>query len=74
MRPIGVKRQIHNVFGGKALNRGMKFGAKALGYIGDMAPAAMIIAPEAAPVLEAAKAASIGLDSLRKTRQAIKYR
>lgn len=73
MRPIGVKRPVHNVFGGKTLNRGLKFGAKSLGYIGDMAVPAAFLAPAAVPALEAAKAASVGLDVIRKGRQAIKY-
>jgi hypothetical protein len=66
MRPLGVKRAIHNVFGSKAVNRGMKFGAKALGYVGDLALPASIVAPEVAPVLEAAKIASIGLNMARR--------
>lgn len=73
MRPLGVKRPVHNVFGGKALNRGLKMGAKSLGYIGDMAIPAAFLAPAAVPALEAAKAASVGLDVIRKGRQAIKY-
>jgi len=73
MRPIGAKKAVRNVFGGKNVNRGLKFGAKALGYIGDMALPAAFIAPEAVPVLEAAKAASVGLDIIRKGRQAAKY-
>ena len=74
MKPLGVKRPIYNVFGGKNLNRGLKFGSKALGYIGDAAIPAAFLAPAAVPVLEAAKAASVGLDIARKGRQAIKYR
>lgn len=74
MKPIGVKRPIHNVFGGKSVNRGLKFGAKALGYIGDLTPIAMAVAPEVAPVLESAKLASIGLNSLQKGRQLMKHR
>ena len=74
MKPLGVKRPIYNVFGGKNLNRGLKFGAKALGYVGDAALGAAFLAPAAVPVLEAAKATSIGLDMIRKGRQAIKYR
>lgn len=73
MKPIGVKRPIHNVFGGKNVNRGLKFGAKALGYVGDLAIPAAFLAPAAAPALEAAKAASVGLDIIRKGRQAVKY-
>lgn len=66
MRPLGVKKAVHNVFGSKVVNRGMKFGAKALGYIGDMALPASILAPEVAPALEAAKLASIGLGMARR--------
>ena len=73
MRPIGTKRAIRNVFGGKALNRGLKFGSKALGYVGDMALPAAFIAPAAVPVLEAAKAMSVGMDIARKGRLAVKY-
>ena len=74
MRPLGVKKATHNVFGGKALNRGLKFGAKALGYLGDLTPVAMAVAPAAAPALEAAKLASIGLSTIQKGRQLIKHR
>jgi len=70
---MGVKKVARNVFGGKALNRGLKFGAKALGYIGDLTPIAMAVAPEAAPVLEAAKLASLGLSTLQKGRQLVKH-
>ena len=73
MKPIGTKRAVHNVFGGKNVNRGLKFGAKALGYIGDMAIPAAFLAPAAVPALEAAKAASVGMDIVRKGRQAVKY-
>ena len=73
MKPIGAKRAVHNVFGGKNVNRGLKFGAKALGYIGDMAIPAAFLAPAAVPALEAAKAASVGMDIVRKGRQAVKY-
>lgn len=74
MRPIGVKKASHNIFGGKNVNRGLKFGAKALGYIGDLTPVAMAIAPEVAPALEAAKLASISLGTAQKLRQSIKHR
>jgi hypothetical protein len=73
-RPLGVKKATHNVFGGKALNRGLKFGAKSLGYLGDLTPVAMAVAPEVAPVLEAAKLASLSLGTIQKGRQAIKHR
>lgn len=74
VRPIGVKKATHNVFGGKNLNRGLKIGAKALGYVGDLALPASLIAPYAVPALEAAKAASITLDIAQKGRQMIKNR
>ncbi len=74
MRPMGAKKATRNIFGGKALNRGLKFGAKALGYLGDLTPVAMAVAPEAAPVLEAAKLASISLGTIQKGRQLIKNR
>ncbi len=72
MRPIGVKKATRNVFGGKALNRGLKMGAKALGYVGDLALPAAFLAPAAVPVLEAAKAASVTMDVAQKVRQNIK--
>ncbi len=62
------------VFGGKMVNRGLKFGAKALGYLGDLTPVAMAVAPTLAPALEAAKLASIGLSTVQKGRQLIKNR
>lgn len=65
MRPLGVKKAVRNVFGSKFVNRGLKMGAKSLGYIGDMALPASILAPEIAPVLESAKLASIGLNLAR---------
>lgn len=74
MKPIGTKTPYRNFLGGKNVNRGLKFGAKALGYIGDLAPVAMAVAPAAAPALEAAKLASIGLSVAQKGRQMIKYR
>jgi len=74
MKPIGTKTPFKNIFGGKNVNRGLKFGAKALGYIGDLAPVAMAVAPVAAPALEAAKLASIGLSVAQKGRQMIKHR
>lgn len=66
IRPLGVKKATRNIFGGKALNRGMKIGAKALGYVGDLALPAALVAPEFAPALEAAKVASIGLNMARR--------
>lgn len=66
MRPLGVKKPFRNVFGSKSVNRGLKFGAKALGYLGDMALPASLIAPEIAPALETAKLASFGLNLARR--------
>lgn len=66
MRPLGAKKATRNIFGSKSLNRGMKLGAKALGYVGDLALPASLIAPEFAPALEAAKVASIGLNMARR--------
>ena len=66
MKPLGVKTAVRNIFGSKAVNRGMKFGVKALGYVGDMALPASVLAPEIAPALETAKIASIGLNLARK--------
>lgn len=65
MRPLGVKKAVRNVFGSKLVNRGIKMGAKSLGYVGDLALPASFLAPEVAPVLEAAKIASIGLNMAR---------
>lgn len=65
MRPLGVKKASHNIFGSKSVNRGIKIGAKALGYVGDMAPVAGIMGSPIAPVLEAAKIASVGLGMSR---------
>jgi hypothetical protein len=72
MRPVGVKGVRFNFLGGKNVNRGLKFGAKALGYIGDLTPVAMAVAPAAAPALEAAKMASVALGVAQKGRQMIK--
>jgi len=74
MKPIGTKSIFKNMLGGKRVNQGLKFGAKALGYVGDLAPVAMVAAPALAPALEAAKLASIGLGVAQKGRQMIKHR
>lgn len=66
MRPLGVKKATRNIFGSKAVNRGMKMGVKALGYVGDLALPASVLAPEVAPALEAAKVASFGLNLARR--------
>ena len=74
MKPLGTKLNTKNFLGGKRVNQALKFGAKALGYVGDLAPVAMAVAPAAAPALEAAKLASIGLSVAQKGRQMIKNR
>ncbi len=76
MKPIGVKNPYKNFLGGKTVNRGLKFGAKALGYIGDLTPVAATIPglQVAVPALEAAKIASIGLNVAQKGRQMIKHK
>lgn len=66
MRPLGVKKATRNIFGSKSFNRGMKMGVKALGYVGDMALPASVVAPEMAPALETAKLASFGLNLVRR--------
>jgi hypothetical protein len=71
---LGAKHGLKNYIGGKRVNQAMKFGAKALGAVGDLAPIAMALAPAAAPALEAAKLASIGLGVMQKGRQMIKHR
>lgn len=73
MKPVGVKAPFKNMLGGKRVNQALKFGSKALGYLGDLAPVAMAVAPAAAPALEAAKLASIGLKVAQKGRQMIKH-
>ncbi len=76
MKPIGTKNPYKNFIGGKNVNRGLRFGAKALGYIGDLTPVAAAIPglQAAVPALEAAKLASIGLGVAQKGRQLIKHR
>lgn len=74
MNPVGTKNPFKNLIGGKRVNQGLKFGAKALGYVGDLAPVAAAVAPIAAPALEAAKIASIALGVAQKGRQMIKHR
>lgn len=74
MRPLGVKNVNHRFLGGKVVNRGLKMGAKGLGYIGDLTPLSMAFAPEIAPVLETAKLASVGLNALQKGRMMAKHR
>lgn len=74
MKRVGTKAPFKNFLGGKRVNQALKFGSKALGLVGDLAPVAMAAAPMAAPALEAAKLASIGLGVAQKTRQMIKHR
>lgn len=74
MKPIAVKSPAKNVIGGKRLNQTLKMGAKALGYVGDLALPAMFVAPQLAPALEAAKAGSLALSGLQKARQIAKYK
>jgi hypothetical protein len=54
------------------MNQGLKFGTKALGYMGDLAPVAAVIQPELFPVLETAKLASYGMNALQKAKQMAK--
>lgn len=74
MKPIGTKASYKKFLGGKRVNQALKFGSKALGYVGDLAPVAAAVAPIAAPALEAAKLASIALGVAQKGRQMIKHR
>lgn len=74
MKPVGTKSPHKNVIGGKRLNQTLKMGAKALGYVGDMALPSMFIAPQLTPALEAAKAGSLALSGLQKARQIAKYK
>lgn len=71
---LGAKHGLKNFIGGKRVNQALKFGAKALGAVGDLAPVAMSFAPATAPALEMAKMASVGLGVLQKGRQMIKHR
>jgi hypothetical protein len=71
---LGAKHGLKNYIGGKRVNQALKFGSKALGLLGDLTPVAMAVAPAAAPALEAAKLASIGLGVMQKGRQMIKNR
>jgi hypothetical protein len=73
MRPIGVKNPYKMFIGGKRVNQGLKFGAKALGYLGDMAVPSSFIAPQITPILEAAKVGSVTLGALQEGRQFIKH-
>lgn len=74
MKRVGTKFAMKNLLGGKRVNQALKIGTKALGLVGDLAPAAMVAAPAIAPALEVAKLASIGLGVAQKGRQMIKHR
>ena len=69
MKRIGTKSVRLRLLGGKNINRGLKFGTKALGWLGDLTPFAAAFQPELAPVLETAKLASIGMSALQKAKQ-----
>lgn len=72
MKRLGTKAIHFNLLGGKRVNQGLKFGAKALGWLGDLTPAAAVLAPEVAPILETAKLASVGMSALQKAKQLAK--
>ena len=72
MQRLGTKSTHFRPLGGKLMNQGLKFGSKALGWLGDLTPAAAMLAPELAPVLETAKLTSIGLSALQKAKQLAK--
>lgn len=74
MKLIGTKAPLKNFIGGKRVNQALKFGSKALNLVGDLAPVAMVAAPAAAPILEAAKLAGVALGVAQKGRQMIKHR
>lgn len=72
MRRLGTKTTHFRPLGGKLVNQGLKFGTKTLGFLGDLTPAAAVMAPELAPILETAKLASIGMGALQKAKQMAK--
>ena len=72
MKRIGTKSVRLRLLGGKNINRDLKFGSKALGWLGDLTPLAAAFQPELAPVLETAKLASIGMSALQKAKQMAK--
>ncbi len=72
MRRLGTKSTHFRPLGGKFINQGLKFGSKALGFLGDMTPVAAALAPELAPLLETAKLASVGMSALQKAKQLAK--
>ena len=74
MKRVGSKSSYNAFLGGKRVNQALKFGSKALGYVGDLAPVAAAVLPVASPALEAAKLASIALGVAQKGRQMIKNR
>ena len=61
MKRVGTKAPFKNLLGGKRVNQALKIGSKALGVVGDFAPA-----------LEAAKLACLGLGLAQMGRQMIK--
>lgn len=73
MKPIGTKAP-KNLFGGKRLNATLKFGSKALGAVGSLALPASFVAPQAAPILEAAGLAGLALSGIQKARQMAKHK
>lgn len=72
MKRLGTKSTHFHLLGGKRVNQGLKFGTKALGWLGDLTPIAAALAPEMAPVLETAKLASMGMGALQKAKQLAK--
>ena len=72
MKHIGTKSTHFRPLGGKMINQGLKFGTKALGWLGDLTPVAAALAPEIAPILETAKLASLGMGALQRAKQLAK--
>ena len=72
MKQIGTKSTHFRPLGGKMINQGLKFGTKALGWLGDLTPVAAALAPEIAPILETAKLASLGMGALQRAKQLAK--
>ena len=72
MKRIGTKTTHFRLLSGKTMNRGLKFGTKALSYMGDLTPFALAFQPELAPLLETAKLARKGMGALQKAKQMAK--
>jgi len=74
MKRVGTKNSFKQFLGSKNINRGVKIGAKYLGLVGDLAPVAAVTPglQAAAPILEAAKVASIGLEGGRIAAKMLK--